>query len=510
MQVFRPKFALFGLGLMALAGCTDAPLPPPPPPPHIVLITAGDIALEDISPYGGPIQTPNLERLAALGSVFERAYSAAVQPGPARAALASGRYPQRFGYHFDTQSVRRSVREQTGIPNGVQLISQRLRRYGYRTAHVGSWHLGAAPNFYPTYRGYDSFWGTLGASTAYIAPRAKKTVFAQTPRFPRPPVRLRFDRVYTGQRADVVDNDDAYLTDDMGDYIVRELEAGLAAVPPALALDDSTGQAVASEQPAPMFLWAAFHAPRQPLTALRSDMAGLPALGSQQRQVYGAMIKALDRNIGKILDALERSGALEDTLIIFTADRGCDGLAGTCPCGTLRGGSPNFHEGGLRVPLIIAMPGRFASGQRIDAAVISMDVTATMNALGDPQQRYPVKLDGIDLSPLLADNSIETAGQLKRRRLFWQQHPFSAVLSADIKYVANAIEELPELYDLSADPGERRNIARRQKVQSADLAASLSAWQQGNMPPVWQGYSQARAPICGRQESILAPTPMQR
>jgi len=471
-----------------LAGCSGDDGNQARQRPHVLLISAGDIALEDLSVYGGPIPTPNLQRIADLGTVFDRAYSASPQSTAARAALATGRYPGRLDGQFHISSVEQSIKNGAGVPKTVPLISERLKRIGYQTVHVGSWNLGAASAFYPTNRGYDRFWGTLGASTAYIMPRARSARFAPTDAYRRPPIRSRFDTVYTGPRADPVANTATYLTDDMGDEIVRQLKAALSPVEEAQEASRT-----------PLFLWAAFHAPRQPLTARRKDTYGLRGMKSKQRQIYAAMIKALDRNIGKVLDALDSLDALQNSLIIFTADGGCDAKAGTCPCATLRAGAPSLHEGGLRVPLIMAQPARFAGKNRTDTPVISMDVTATILAVANPGEHLDPTLDGQDLSPLA------NGAKLSPRRVYWQQGSSTAVVSGAMKLFDAGDGAGASLYDLKIDPSETRDIARRQTVQSADMAASLVQWQEGNVAASGEGFEPHTINICGRSETILAP-----
>lgn len=498
MSLFSlPRIAVFAaIGLLAACG---EETPEPMRQPSVIIITAGDVALEDLSPYGGPISMPNLDRLAAMGTVFDRAYTASPQAGPARAALATGQYPQRFGFHYDLGPVRESLTAKTGIPDDVTLLPERMQSYGYTTMLFGSWQLGASPPFYPLFRGYDVFWGSLGANTSYTVPRRTDTSFARTPKYRLAPSRSRFNTIFTGDKADTVSNTSRYLTDDMGDEVAREITRIFRRnAPTPQAAGDSGTQPEASETK-PFFLWAAFHAPREPLTALKKDMEGLEGLGSKHRQVYGGMVKALDRNIGKILDTLESQGALEDTMIIFTADRGCDSAAQTCPCGTLRGGAPTFREGGLRVPLIISMPSTFQAGSRVKDPVISMDIAATIIALSDPSQRFVPELDGVDLTRTLKDPSKPVG----KRVLFWDQFPFSAAIRGDTKILLDGTSSRAKLYDLAADPGELEDGAEEDFYTVSEIETKLDLWRDNNIIPAWEGYKSASMQICGSEEHGL-------
>lgn len=467
--------------------------------PHIVVITAGDLAVDDLGTYGGPIPTPNMDRLAARGILFTRGYAAAAHPGPSRAALASGQYPQRFGYMYETGPVRTAMRDERGMPDTVTMVQERLRSLGYETAMFGAWNLGGRPGQYATQRGFDYFWGTLGARTTYIGPRIEGTVFAKTAQFRLPPSRSRFDTVFSGARADKVNNVKEYLTDSMGEavveYIARFARVN-ADVPASSELEAD------QDDTSPLFLWAAFHAPRTPLTALEEDFQGLPDLGSKQRNTYGAMVRALDRNIGRILDSLEASGMLEDTLLVFTADRGCDALAGTCPCTGLRAGAPTFREGALRVPFIVSFPGAVSAQTRVDVPVMPFDITATIMDLADPEDRLLPEFDGRSLTELLGGN----LGRFKQRALYWQQNPLLAVLMNNQKMTRNGESNVAELYDLSNDPAEKNDIASINSFTVSDFETRLDTWQQANSFPLWDDIDYGAMTICGAREfGIKAP-----
>lgn len=490
MKSFVYRFALVAAFLVFLQACggEDAA---PFKQPSIVLITAGDIAFEDLGTYGGPIPTPNLDRLAATGTVFTNAYAAAAQPGPARAALASGRYPQRFGYQFDTGGVRKTITERSGMPDSVVLLPELLQALGYRTAMFGSWHLGAAPNFYPMFRGFDSFWGTLGASTAYTQPRKDSAVFVQTDNYRLPPSRSRFNTVFAGRQAETVNNTGLYLTDDMGDQVVAEIDDKMAPQPADTA---------AVEVNPPLFLWASFHAPREPLTALKSDIASLEDFsGSAARKAYAGMIVALDRNVGKILDALEAQGQLDQTLVIFTADRGCDAAVNTCPCKSLRGGAPSFREGGLRVPLIMSLPSQFAGGNIVSASVMAIDITPTVIALANSKPRFMTDVDGVDLRNALQGD----ASRLRGRTIFFEQYPLAAAIYGNNKLLLDGQSNSAKLYNLAQDPGEATDLASGDVYTVSELETKLDVWRQSNTYPLWEGYNTETMRICGADEQVL-------
>ncbi|MEM9287481.1 MAG: sulfatase-like hydrolase/transferase [Pseudomonadota bacterium] len=491
---FRLQQLFILTAISALLGACGGSDTRAPTQPHVIWITAGDLALEDLSVYGGPIPTPNMERIAALGVTFDTAYAAAAQAGPARAALVTGRYPQRFGFTYDLGPVRPAMVASSGMPDNAEMIQDRLRALGYTTALFGSWSLGARTEFYPMRRGFDDFWGTLGDSTSYIAPRAENAVFTKTPNYRLPPSRSRFDMVFVGPMADTVQNFKRYLTDDMGEEVARYIRLHFAG-------DITTREAetAAQDAPKPLFLWASFHAPRVPLTALKSDFDGLPDLGSEERNTYGAMVRALDRNIGLILDTLEDSGALEDAIIVFSADRGCDAVAGTCPCGTLRGGASSFREGGIRIPLIVTFPGGEQAGTRIDLPIISLDIAATVMDYADLEDRLIPEFEGRSLREILDGKT----RRFETRPLYWEQTPLIAIRMDGKKLLQDGQNNRAALYDLTTDPREQTDLADDNRYLVSDLETRLSVWQQSNIFPAWETSKYEPLMICGETEFVV-------
>ncbi|MEM7570216.1 MAG: sulfatase-like hydrolase/transferase [Pseudomonadota bacterium] len=493
---FKP-FAVLALVVTALLSACGETETAEESQPHIILITAGDVSVEDISAYGGPIPTPNIERLAKRGILFTKGYAAAAQAGPSRAALMSGQYPQRFGFMFDTGTVRETIKGSFGVQNTDRLLQERLRTLGYETALFGSWNLGAREEQYPMLRGFDYFWGTLGDNTTYIAPRAPGVVFTKSSNYRLPPSRSRFNAVFAGGSAETVKNTSRYLTDDMGAEVVRYINKfHRKSVAKGPSQTPSVQSASGSQNP--LFLMAAFHAPRAPLTALKSDFEGLPDLGSQERNTYGAMVRAVDRSIGRILDALDKTGMSDNALIIFTADRGCDALVNTCPCETLRAGASTFYEGGLRVPYIVAFPGGGSSGLESSAPVMPFDITATIMDYADPQDRLLPEFDGRSLTEIMNGK----AGRFEKRPLFWQQTPLIAVLMDGKKLIRNGESNVAELYDLTNDPGEQNDIASTNSYIVSDMETRLDVWQQTNTFPGWETANYGARPVCGRREFV--------
>ncbi|RME65689.1 MAG: sulfatase, partial [Alphaproteobacteria bacterium] len=342
-----------------LAAACERPQGPNPADawkPNIIVIAADALSPTVLSVYGGPVPTPNLDRLAREGVVFTRGYSAAAASGPARAALMTGRYPQRFGFEFDHGPAQRAARERLGLPPGIETVAQIVQQAGYNTYAVGVWHLGGNTEFYPTKRGFHDFFGVLSGETAYISPRAPDLHFAPTKRHPVPPARPWHHQVVRGPASQHVLNDDVYLTDALGEAAVDFVRAN---------------------GDRPFFLYLAFNAPGEPLSVTTRYYQRFAHVADDKLRVYYAMISAMDDAIGRLLAMVDSLKKTDNTLVVFTAATGCAAQAGVCACQPLRGGQPSFYEGGVRVPLIMRWPAALPAGARYDGLVSTIDIAPT-------------------------------------------------------------------------------------------------------------------------------------
>lgn len=172
------RFAVAAL-LLALAACAGVGGKPTAQArrPNVIVILADDLGYGDMSTYGGPIPTPNIDALAASGVRFTSGYVPAAVCAPSRAALLSGRQQTRFGFEFNP--VGRD--ELTGLPLGETTIAQVMKVAGYITGMVGKWHIGQAAGFHPLDRGFDSFFGVLGGATEFITRPADGDLLAAIP-----------------------------------------------------------------------------------------------------------------------------------------------------------------------------------------------------------------------------------------------------------------------------------------------------------------------------------------
>lgn len=430
--------------------------------PNIVLILADDLGWSDLGCYGADLHTtPNLDRLARQGIRFTQAYAMSVC-SPTRAALLTGVHAARWHYTtWREASVERSVRIARNqeklnppatigdLPHEALTLAEAVHTAGYRTFHVGKWHLGDAA-FYPETQGFDvNIGGThWGAPESYFWP------FRGTNRFKE----FRYvPGLGPGKPGD-------YLTDRLTDE--------------ALRLIDASGDT-------PFFLNLWYHNPHTP-------MNGKPAAVQRfQRQIragmhhrnadYAAMIASLDENIGRILGRIDRNGRGRQTVVIFMSDNGGylqDGsgvrITDNHP---LRSGKGSLYEGGIRVPLLIRWPGVTQSQSVCQEPVLCTDLFKTLcGAVGVDGS---TGVDGMDLRPLLE----KPTSQLERGALFFHYphyysttHPVSAVRAGDWKLLHYYEDDRDELYNLREDIGEAVDLAKVRPEQRQTLRRQLEDW----------------------------------
>ncbi|TDE11226.1 sulfatase-like hydrolase/transferase [Jiangella asiatica] len=445
--------------------------------PNIVVIVADDMGFGDFGFVNGGISsTPALDDLAATSLVLEQHYSASPVCAPARAALLTGRYPQRTGV-IDTLEARGTDR----LRLDEVTIADVLRHHGYRTGIVGKWHTGAVGEAYaPTRRGFDEFAGFRGGWQDYWD--------------------WHLEHDGTPMEAD-----GRYLTD-----VLTEEAAGF----------------IRRHAGRPFFLHVAFNAPHFPFQAPADLVEKHRAAGRTEvvATIY-AMLEAMDRGVGQIVRALADAGLTERTIVVFTSDNGPDHAGEGDRCAArfnagLAGSKQHVYDGGIRVPAIVHWPGTVAPG-RSDAFVHLTDWFPTLLRIagagsGGASGSSSLPLDGRDVSPLLLGQAVEDTPR------FWQWTRYrprpdsnaamrdgrwklvrpavpatldlrdrDQAIDVDIKrrrgsYVdvddtdpppPEAIDAPPaRLFDLAADPGEQRDVATDHPGVVARMQAELDRW----------------------------------
>jgi len=410
-----------------------------------------DIGYGDLGSYGvTDAKTPNLDRLARAGVRLTDAYANGPVCSPTRAALISGRYQQRVGIEWALSST---TDRDKSLPVTKTSLPALLKQNGYATALIGKWHLGFNPQIGPNAHGFDEFFGFLSGATNYYTHRAgdgAPDLFENTAPVETP----------------------AYLTDEISrratlfiDRHARQpffLEVAYNAVhwpfqPPDLPASDPRRTVV----------------PRPHETLGDRKIMQMPddPANAATRADYVRILENADQGIGTVLDALERNGVAQNTLVIFTNDNGGEWLSRNAPLFHRKG---TLWEGGIRVPLIMRWPGVLPAGNTSAQAAITMDLTRTILAATNTALPTGYRPDGVNILPMLSGQSPATD-----RLLFWRivrtERQQKAVRSGRWKMLVDGGQYL--LFDLRDDPGERHDVAAQHTDIILRLKAQLQEWE---------------------------------
>ena len=415
-----------------------------PQPLNVLVVLADDLGWGDLSCYGRPdYQTPVLDAFGSQGVRLVNAYAASCVCTPTRAALLTGRYPQRLGPGLMRPIPFRPAGRPdagflAGLPPTEPTLASLLRDRAYRTTLVGKWHLGYPPRFGPLHSGFEEFFGITSGGVDYFTHRDASGHLDL------------YENEVPVERA-------GYLTDLLSERAVRVIErAGRRHEPFYLSLH-----------------YTAVHWPWMgPADGRRAGLADLRDRAGGSAAVYAQMVWSLDSGVGRVLDTLDRVGLAPDTLVIFTSDNGGERFSHHGP---LAGQKEDLLEGGIRVPAIARWPGTIAPGTVSRQVAVTMDWTATILAATGtaPDPRYP--LDGEDLLPGLRGERPPHP-----RTLHWRHRRLDAPMMQDamregpLKYLVR--DERESLFDLERDEREQVDLARARPAEVARMRARHDEW----------------------------------
>ncbi|HZN57577.1 MAG TPA: sulfatase-like hydrolase/transferase [Planctomycetota bacterium] len=408
------------------------------PRPNIVLILADDLGWGDVA-FNGRKEwgTPNLDRLAREGMVFPRWYSAATVCAPSRAAILTGKY----GIHNGV------TRNSDDLPLSEVTLAEALKARGYSTALFGKWHRGnprsgETESVHPMDQGFDEFTGFLEAREAWQH-------FPETLWFGRE--QRPVDRMYADTR----------FTDLALDFFARKKNY-------------------------PFFLFLSFTSAHLLIEAPLEDVAEyvgkFPERTSAEpwNAIYAAMVTRMDREIGRVLRGLDERGLAENTIVVFMSDNGATFEALNQGASDFhdsnrpfRGHKRNLWEGGIRVPGVVRWPGNVPAGRVSMEMVHAIDLFPTLlAAVGDSDPSL-----GVDGKVLLSMWKGKAPGPLRTVFWEWRSEGYSQLAALrDTWKLVITNGGPPELFDLVADPGERRPIQAQEPGLVADMKATLDEW----------------------------------
>ncbi|MBI2843256.1 MAG: sulfatase-like hydrolase/transferase [Armatimonadetes bacterium] len=465
--------------------------------PNIILILTDDQGYGDLSCYGcKDIPTPNIDSIAQNGVRFTDGYVTCPVCSPSRAGLLTGRYQQRFGHEYNpwerTTETSLTIDENAGLPLDQITIADALKENGYATGAVGKWHLGMSTGHHPLNRGFDEFFGFLGGAHNYTDLTPDESNLFWYP-------------IYRNQ--EVVYDDKEYLTD----AFTRE----------AVSFIDRY-------QDQPFFLYLAYNAPHIPMQSPQKYLGRFEHISDNLRRVYAAMVSAVDDGVGAVLHKLRETGLEQDTLIFFLSDNG--GAAGSNN-GGLRGSKGRFWEGGIRVPFLFQWPRKIPAGQVYKEPVISVDIFATAVAAAGGMLPKDRVMDGVDIVPYLTGKRKTPPHEL----LFWRElemyksfdkgyavrkgrwklvkHPveydklyedpetYKRLYTNRYGYMRSEDRKLLQIYDLSTDIAESKNLAEQHPEIVDELRNAYGQWESQLMWPRWEKGFWERPPV-GRKAAF--------
>jgi len=417
--------------------------------PNVILIYTDDQGSVDVNCYGAKdLITPSLDDLATRGVRFTQFYAAAPVCSPSRAAMLTGRVPQRAGVPGNVSSTHGKA----GMPAEQVTIAEMMKNAGYATGHVGKWHLGYTPETMPNGQGFDSSFGHMGG----CIDNWSHFFYWQGP-----------------NRHDLWQN---------GEHIWRDGEFF-----PDLMVQQ--GHAfIEQNKDQPFFLYWAINLPHYPLQGTdkwRKKYEHLPV----PRRMYNAFVSTMDESIGKLLARLDELKLREDTIVIFQSDHGHSHeertFSGGGSAGPYRGAKFSLFEGGIRVPAIISWPGKLPAGEVRSQMATACDWMPTIADLAGVE-RPARKLDGRSIAKMIKSSEADSP----HKQFHWQsgggRNPQWAVRDGDWKLIGNPRDTSNKapvgkgdarfLVNLADDVSEMENLAGDYPEMVSRLEKLHGAW----------------------------------
>ncbi len=458
--------------------------------PNIVFILADDLGWADLPAYGNRFnEAPNIDRLAREGMRFSNAYAACPVCSPSRAAIMTGQYPARVGIidfipgHWRPfEKVTVPINRTQYLPSELKTLGNLMKSAGYATGYFGKWHLGRDSAHHPSEFGFDN--AVEYAGGGYYHSKFKP------PQKDRRPKRL------------------------------------------SETLTDMAVEFINANKDKPFFVFLAHydvHVQLDADTALIGKFLRKPKIENYPcNAVYAAMIRHIDRSVGRILQTLDSLGLTDDTMVIFFSDNG--GLISRFDKIVLLAESKKYvyegdslsyvassnyplsrekgtvYEGGIREPLIVKWPGKIDAGVWTDAIVSGVDFFTTF-----------AELTGADISQTVDGKSMLDVllGKSKsndKRAIFWHypvyhhDEPAGAVRKGDWKLIHNLVDNSYELYNLKNDIGEKHDLSEENPGKVEELSALLERWRKevgARLPVPNPDFDEARRYEWTRHPSVM-------
>ncbi|MCP4750150.1 MAG: sulfatase-like hydrolase/transferase [Proteobacteria bacterium] len=473
--------------------------------PNIILILADDLGWNDLTIGGGgvangSVPTPNIDAIGSEGIQFANGYSGHSSCAPSRASLMSGRYPTRFGFeftptpgtmlkvissisepreglppnitHFDERGDQAVPYEEMGLPTEEITLAETLKKEGYHTVHIGKWHLGQNNGMAAVDQGFDE--SLLMAGMAYLPENDPNVVNSKQDFDPIDRFLWKAARYAARYNSGDAFEPAGYLTDYYTDEAIKTIEAN---------------------KNRPFFLYLAHWAPHTPLQATKADYDALSHIKNHRLRVYAAMIRALDRGVGRVMAALKANSIDDNTLVMFTSDNGGAGYVGLPDINQpYRGWKLTFFEGGVHVPFFMRWPGKIKPGTTLEDPVHHFDLYATAAAAAKATMPTDRKMDGVDLLPYVPgiEGTVPAKPhQAPHRKLFWRAGNYHVVLADGWKLQRDSTAGKTWLFNMIVDPTEQINLADQQPERVKAMLDMLDKHNAEQREPAWPNLLEA-------------------
>ncbi|MAV05193.1 MAG: hypothetical protein CMC31_06020 [Flavobacteriaceae bacterium] len=428
MKIFIKSILIIPF-LIVTFSCTDSK-------PNILIILADDAGYSDFGFMGSDeIKTPNIDKLASDGVMFNNAYVSASVCSPSRAGLLTGMYQQRFGHECNLDSdVNNSF-----DPNQIT-IAEALKTKGYRTGLIGKWHLGDKKQNHPLNNGFDYFWGFISGARNYFYNPSEES---------RNSIR------------NVVENNsptkfDGYLTDVLGDKAVDFIEKN-------------------HQSNSPFFLFLSFNAPHTPMQAKKEV---LEKFKDNPRKVYASMMWSMDEAIGSVINELKENGQYNNTIIYFLSDNGATSSKSSSSPFPFKGWKGNQYEGGIKTPMIMTWKNKIKPNTQFNGFISSLDIFKTSLEVSNVDKSSMKNADGKNIMISLNNKTIENED------LFWRKDKMATVRSGNYKLI-RLNDTSTVLYNIKKNYYEDLDLKTKESNIHDSLFKKLSNWEMSLIKPNW-------------------------
>ncbi len=442
--------------------------------PNIVVLFADDLGYGELSCQGNPqIPTPHIDSIAGNGVRFTAGYVTGPNCSPSRAGLLTGRTPTRFGYEFNPIGAR-NEEPGIGLPPEEITLAETLHDAGYTTGLIGKWHQGGSAKYHPFRHGFDEFFGFTHEGHYFVPPPYKGV----TTMLRRKTLPEGGKGRWVGKKGLIYST---HMKHDEPDYDANNpiIRGGQPVVESEYLTDALTREAVDfidRHDDKPFFLFLAYNAVHSPLQGANAYMKKFSHIKDIHRRIFAAMLANMDESVGEVMKQLRKSGLEENTLVFFLSDNGGPTRELTSSNLPLRGEKGQMYEGAVRVPFMVQWKGKLAAGRVYEKPVSSMDIFATSSAIAGA--KTPKQVEGVNLLPYLTGKNEKSPHET----LFWRQGGRAALRHGNWKLVRMGRRLSPgkaewELYDLSSDISEKKNLAASKPARLTEL---VQRWDEMN------------------------------